>query len=132
MLCSIHCVDQLITNGTRSANFDAEDDWNIITEPNPHAANRAIKVSRDRYLGGQVVATDHFVCIRGIKQDCDDWEVKWRDSLQLYEKGMTNAITEGIGTNFDRARTFVETHSSKRARNSMGIMGFWILSLMMR
>lgn len=61
-------------NQCRSANFDTEADWNITTEPSPGANGRQVKVSRGKFLGGSS-GCNGTLCIRGTKQDYDDWNV---------------------------------------------------------
>jgi choline dehydrogenase-like flavoprotein len=58
----------------RSQNFDTEADWNITTEPNPGANGRQVKVSRGKFLGGSS-GVNGTLCIRGTKQDYDDWNM---------------------------------------------------------
>ncbi|KAF1936097.1 choline dehydrogenase [Clathrospora elynae] len=58
--------------GGWSKNFDSETDWNIVTEPMENIDNRKIKVSRGRFLGGSS-GVNGTLCIRGTKQDYDDW-----------------------------------------------------------
>ena len=61
-------------NLNRSQNFDTEADWNITTEPSPGANNRQVKVSRGKFLGGSS-GVNGTLCIRGTKQDYDDWNM---------------------------------------------------------
>ncbi|EOA86554.1 uncharacterized protein SETTUDRAFT_89387 [Exserohilum turcica Et28A] len=58
--------------GGWSQNFDSETDWNIVTEPMEKIDNRQVKVSRGRFLGGSS-GVNGTLCIRGTKQDYDDW-----------------------------------------------------------
>jgi choline dehydrogenase-like flavoprotein len=58
--------------GGWSKNFDSETDWNIITEPMPAVDNRRVNCSRGRFLGGSS-GVNGTLCIRGTKQDYDDW-----------------------------------------------------------
>lgn len=58
--------------GGWSQNFDSETDWNIVTEPMATVDNRQVKVSRGRFLGGSS-GVNGTLCIRGTKQDYDDW-----------------------------------------------------------
>lgn len=58
--------------GGWSKNFDAETDWNIVTEPMDSVGGRKVKVSRGRFLGGSS-GVNGTLCIRGTKQDYDDW-----------------------------------------------------------
>lgn len=55
-----------------SKNFDSETDWNIVTEPMNSVNDRQVKVSRGRFLGGSS-GVNGTLCIRGTKQDYDDW-----------------------------------------------------------
>jgi choline dehydrogenase-like flavoprotein len=55
-----------------SKNFDCETDWNIVTEPMESIAGRQVKLSRGRFLGGSS-GVNGTLCIRGTKQDYDDW-----------------------------------------------------------
>ncbi|KAF2119576.1 GMC oxidoreductase-domain-containing protein [Lophiotrema nucula] len=52
--------------------FDSETDWNIETEPMKAVDNRQVKCSRGRFLGGSS-GVNGTLCIRGTKQDYDDW-----------------------------------------------------------
>jgi choline dehydrogenase-like flavoprotein len=58
--------------GGWSKNFDSETDWNIVTEPMPAVDNRRVNCSRGRFLGGSS-GVNGTLCIRGTKQDYDDW-----------------------------------------------------------
>ncbi|KAL5119198.1 hypothetical protein ACEQ8H_002908 [Pleosporales sp. CAS-2024a] len=58
--------------GGWSKNFDSETDWNIVTEPMEHVDNRRVNCSRGRFLGGSS-GVNGTLCIRGTKQDYDDW-----------------------------------------------------------
>ncbi|EXJ78576.1 hypothetical protein A1O1_08977 [Capronia coronata CBS 617.96] len=60
--------------GGWSNNFDSETDWNIVTEPQSSADGRQIKCSRGRLLGGSS-GVNGTLCIRGVKQDFDDWKL---------------------------------------------------------
>lgn len=55
-----------------SKNFDSETDWNVITPPMPGVNNRQVKLSRGKFLGG-CSGCNGTLCIRGSKQDYDDW-----------------------------------------------------------
>ncbi|KAH7067208.1 glucose-methanol-choline oxidoreductase-like protein [Paraphoma chrysanthemicola] len=58
--------------GGWSKNFDSETDWNIVTEPMAAVDNRRVNCSRGRFLGGSS-GVNGTLCIRGTKQDYDDW-----------------------------------------------------------
>ncbi|ORY06407.1 hypothetical protein BCR34DRAFT_571409 [Clohesyomyces aquaticus] len=60
--------------GGWSKNFDCETDWNIVTEPMVAVDGRQVKCSRGRFLGGSS-GVNGTLCIRGTKQDYDDWEL---------------------------------------------------------
>lgn len=55
--------------------FDKETDWNVITVPKPAVNNRQVKLSRGKFLGG-CSGCNGTLCIRGSKQDYDDWGVE--------------------------------------------------------
>ncbi|RFU24470.1 hypothetical protein B7463_g11870, partial [Scytalidium lignicola] len=59
--------------GGWSQNFDTEHDWNLVSEHNAAAANRTVKLSRGKFLGGSS-AVNGTLMVRGAKQDYDDWE----------------------------------------------------------
>ncbi|KAH8701592.1 choline dehydrogenase [Talaromyces proteolyticus] len=61
--------------GGWSQNFDSETDWNVVTEPMAGVNNRQVKLSRGRFLGG-CSGCNGTLCIRGCKQDYDDWEME--------------------------------------------------------
>ncbi|KAH8678590.1 hypothetical protein BGZ60DRAFT_468061 [Tricladium varicosporioides] len=67
-------LENTIMVGGWSQNFDTEADWNITTEPSPGANNRQVKVSRGKFLGGSS-GVNGTLCIRGTKQDYDDWNM---------------------------------------------------------
>ncbi|PMD15473.1 GMC oxidoreductase [Hyaloscypha hepaticicola] len=67
-------LENTIMAGGWSQNFDTEADWNIVTEPSPGANMRQIKASRGRFLGGSS-GVNGTLCIRGTKQDYDDWNI---------------------------------------------------------
>ncbi|KAL6704664.1 hypothetical protein ACN47E_007946 [Coniothyrium glycines] len=54
--------------------FDSETDWNLVTEPMSKIDDRQVKVSRGRFLGGSS-GVNGTLCIRGTKQDYDDWKL---------------------------------------------------------
>lgn len=49
-------------------------DWNFFSTPQTHAADREISLTRGRFLGGSS-GLNGTLCIRGTKQDYDDWNV---------------------------------------------------------
>lgn len=77
--------------GGWSNNFDSVTDWNIITEPMPGVDDRRVKCSRGRFLGG-CSGVNGTLCIRGIKQDYDDWEMQGWSGDEMF-KYMAKAET---------------------------------------
>ena len=57
-----------------SNNFETETDWNIVTEPMRGIDGRKVRLSRGRFLGGSS-GVNGTLCIRGSRQDYDDWEL---------------------------------------------------------
>lgn len=55
--------------------FDSETDWNITTPPMGGVNDRQVKLSRGRFLGG-CSGCNGTLCIRGCKQDFDDWNLE--------------------------------------------------------
>ncbi|KAK4500871.1 hypothetical protein PRZ48_009063 [Zasmidium cellare] len=49
-------------------------DWDFYSTPQPHAADREISLTRGKFLGGSS-GINGTLCIRGTKQDYDDWGV---------------------------------------------------------
>ncbi|EZF10055.1 hypothetical protein H112_08593 [Trichophyton rubrum D6] len=72
-------------------NFDSETDWNIITNPMPGVDGREIKLSRGRFLGG-CSGCNGTLCIRGCKQDYDDWGLEGWSGEEFF-KCMSKAET---------------------------------------
>ncbi|KAK5458193.1 hypothetical protein LTS15_004272 [Exophiala xenobiotica] len=60
--------------GGWSKNFDSETDWNLITPPMNGVDGRQVKLSRGKFLGGSS-GVNGTLCIRGCKQDYDDWNL---------------------------------------------------------
>ncbi|KAJ5388531.1 Glucose-methanol-choline oxidoreductase [Penicillium cosmopolitanum] len=67
-------LENVHMTGGWSNNFDSETDWNVVTPPMAGVANRQVKLSRGRFLGG-CSGCNGTLCIRGNKQDYDDWEL---------------------------------------------------------
>ncbi|CAI7614509.1 unnamed protein product [Penicillium viridicatum] len=65
-------LENVHMTGGWSNNFDAETDWNFVTPPMAGVDNRKVKLSRGRFLGGSS-GCNGTLCIRGNKQDYDDW-----------------------------------------------------------
>ncbi|KAL2218091.1 putative GMC oxidoreductase [Thermoascus aurantiacus ATCC 26904] len=65
-------LENVHMTGGWSKNFDSETDWNVITPPMPGVNNRQVKLSRGKFLGG-CSGCNGTLCIRGSKQDYDDW-----------------------------------------------------------
>ncbi|PHH82494.1 hypothetical protein CDD83_3250 [Cordyceps sp. RAO-2017] len=54
--------------------FDKETDWNIVSEPGAGINGRTVNLSRGKFLGGSS-GCNGTLCVRGSKQDYDDWGV---------------------------------------------------------
>jgi len=95
--------------GAWKQGFDTPHDWNIITEPCPNADNRCVKVSRGRYLGG-CTGCNGTLCVRGVKQDYDDWELPgWSgDEFWRYMTKVCplTAVVGELKANWLKAETF--------------------------
>ncbi|KAJ5757584.1 Glucose-methanol-choline oxidoreductase [Penicillium nucicola] len=70
--------------GGWSNNFDAETDWNLVTPPMAGVDNRQVKLSRGRFLGGSS-GCNGTLCIRGSKQDYDDWGLEGWSGEEFFE-----------------------------------------------
>lgn len=70
--------------GGWSQNFDSETDWNLITKPMDGVDNRQVKLSRGRFLGG-CSGCNGTLCIRGSKQDYDDWQLEGWSGDEFFE-----------------------------------------------
>ncbi|KAH6639595.1 hypothetical protein C7974DRAFT_134941 [Boeremia exigua] len=69
--------------GGWSKNFDSETDWNIVTEKMGSVNDRQVNVSRGRFLGGSS-GVNGTLCIRGMKQDYDDWGMEEWTGEKMY------------------------------------------------
>lgn len=67
-------VSLLTSPSSWSKNFDKETDWNVVSEKQAAANDRQVKLSRGKFLGG-CSGCNGTLCIRGVKQDYDDWEL---------------------------------------------------------
>ncbi|KIJ40869.1 GMC oxidoreductase [Sphaerobolus stellatus SS14] len=54
---------------------DTTEDWNLVTVPQTDANDRLVKLTRGRFLGGSS-GINGTLCVRGVKQDFDDWGMK--------------------------------------------------------
>ncbi|KAL3491105.1 hypothetical protein BJX62DRAFT_251546 [Aspergillus germanicus] len=70
--------------GGWSGNFDSETDWNLITKPMAGVDDRTVKLSRGRFLGGSS-GCNGTLCIRGAKQDYDDWGLEGWGGDEFFE-----------------------------------------------
>lgn len=59
--------------GGWSKNFDSDTDWNLVTVPMAGVDGRQVKLSRGKFLGGSS-GVNGTLCVRGSKQDYDDWK----------------------------------------------------------
>ena len=67
-------LDSVQMVGGWSMNVGKETDWNIKTEPMPGVGGRRVETYRGRFLGGSS-GMNGTLCIRGTKQDYDDWDL---------------------------------------------------------
>lgn len=70
--------------GRWTQNFDRETDWNIVTSPGTGINNRQVKLSRGKFLGGSS-GCNGTLCIRGSKQDYDDWGLDGWSGEEFFE-----------------------------------------------
>lgn len=77
-------LENTVMVGGWSNMLDTEGDWNITTEPNAGANNRRVKVSRGKFLGGSS-GVNGTLCIRGTKQDYDDWNIPGWSGEEVFE-----------------------------------------------
>jgi choline dehydrogenase-like flavoprotein len=70
--------------GGWSQNFDKETDWNLVTTPQPGLNGRQVKLSRGKFLGGSS-GVNGTLCIRGSKQDYDDWGMPGWSGDEFFE-----------------------------------------------
>ncbi|KIJ49919.1 GMC oxidoreductase [Sphaerobolus stellatus SS14] len=54
---------------------DTTEDWNLVTVPQTDANDRLVKLTRGRFLG-RSSSMNGTLCVRGVKQDFDDWGMK--------------------------------------------------------
>lgn len=77
-------LDNVHMVGGWSQNFDKDTDWNITSEPAPGINGRQVKNSRGRFLGG-CSGVNGTLCIRGNKQDYDDWGLEGWTGEDMWE-----------------------------------------------
>ena len=70
--------------GGWSKNFDSETDWNLVTEPMSGVNERQVKLSRGKFLGGSS-GVNGTLCIRGSKQDYDDWNLPGWSGDEMFQ-----------------------------------------------
>ena len=61
--------------GLWTRNLGSETDWNIVTEPQAGLDGRRMDEARGKVLGGSS-GINGTLCIRGTKQDYDDWQME--------------------------------------------------------
>lgn len=71
-------------SGAWAQNFGGDDDWNIWSEPGAGINGRQIQCSRGRFLGGSS-NVNGTLCIRGPKQDYDDWNMEGWSGNEMYK-----------------------------------------------
>ncbi|KIW75491.1 hypothetical protein Z517_10232 [Fonsecaea pedrosoi CBS 271.37] len=67
-------LENVHMTGGWSKNFDSDLDWNLVTPPMAGVNGRQVKLSRGKFLGGSS-GVNGTLCIRGNKQDYDDWKL---------------------------------------------------------
>ncbi|WEW56859.1 hypothetical protein PRK78_002314 [Emydomyces testavorans] len=72
-------------------NLETEADWDIVSCPMPGVNNRQVKLSRGKFLGGSS-GINASLCIRGSKQDYDDWGLEGWSGEEFF-KYMSKAET---------------------------------------
>lgn len=77
-------LDNVHMVGGWSQNFDKDTDWNITSEPAPGINGRQVSNSRGRFLGG-CSGLNGTLCIRGNKQDYDDWGLEGWTGEDMWE-----------------------------------------------
>ncbi|KAL3478166.1 hypothetical protein BJX99DRAFT_269367 [Aspergillus californicus] len=77
-------LDNVHMAGGWSNNFDSETDWNLVTKSMPGVDNRQVKLSRGRFLGGSS-GCNGTLCIRGNKQDYDDWGLEGWSGNEFFD-----------------------------------------------
>ncbi|KAJ9647535.1 hypothetical protein H2204_000164 [Knufia peltigerae] len=77
-------LENVHMTGGWSKNFDSETDWNLITPAMPGVDGRQVKLSRGKFLGGSS-GVNGTLCIRGCKQDYDDWNLPGWSGEEMFE-----------------------------------------------
>ncbi|KAJ6191370.1 hypothetical protein N7519_001391 [Penicillium mononematosum] len=102
-------LENVHMTGGWSNNFDGETDWNFVTPPMAGVDNRQVKLSRGRFLGGSS-GCNGTLCIRGNKQDYDDWGLDgWsgRSSSSICERWVAIFhASRAINTEYGYSETF--------------------------
>jgi choline dehydrogenase-like flavoprotein len=70
--------------GGWSKNFDSDTDWNLVTPEIKGINNRRVKLSRGKFLGGSS-GVNGTLCIRGTRQDYDDWNLPGWSGDEMFE-----------------------------------------------
>ena len=64
--------------------MDTKDDWNIRGKPGAGTNGRPVHLSRGKFLGGSS-GCNGTLCVRGSKQDYDDWGVKGWNGDEMFK-----------------------------------------------
>jgi choline dehydrogenase-like flavoprotein len=118
-------LENTVMTGGWSNNFDTDADWNIITEPSAGANGRQVKASRDKFLGGSS-GCNGTLCIRGMKQDYDDWNMPGWSGDEVFEyMKKVSCMAPEVSDNclFYRPRIFMTSHGSKQIRLPTALRG---------
>ena len=63
---------------------DTKDDWNIRAKPGVGTNGRPVHLSRGKFLGGSS-GCNGTLCVRGSKQDYDDWGVEGWNGDEMFK-----------------------------------------------
>ncbi|PLB43315.1 choline dehydrogenase [Aspergillus steynii IBT 23096] len=70
--------------GAFTQNFETSQDWCIESEPLAGNGDRRVMLNRGKFLGGSS-GCNATLCVRGIKQDYDDWGVEGWSGEEMFE-----------------------------------------------
>ncbi|OJJ46214.1 hypothetical protein ASPZODRAFT_159767 [Penicilliopsis zonata CBS 506.65] len=77
-------LENVHMTGGWNKNFGKSTDWNIVTPPMPGVNNRRVNLSRGRLLGGSS-GVNGTLCIRGSKQDYDNWDLDGWSGEEVFQ-----------------------------------------------
>ncbi|KIV85554.1 hypothetical protein PV11_01236 [Exophiala sideris] len=77
-------LENVHMTGGWQKNLDCETDWNLVTSPMQGVDGRQVKLSRGKFLGG-TSGVNGTLCIRGSKQDYDDWKLPGWSGEEMFQ-----------------------------------------------